>query len=312
MGKIINNFNQFKLNEATELGEIGASALINLFFEILNSREFQKDNKSYSYLASDSSRDVDTDYNEILEIFKNEGWTEQALKNLFDNYGDDLIRIYNDGEGCRSRSKYHASIMNKYPDLKKSTLEPNPGGMTDLLFYKMDGRNLLSGMEYKASNYTGDYWVKFSYGYQNSSYGKLVIEQQFETKDEWFKFGFEQFAETLTNDHQDFDLDVQADIFKYDLKKYDVFDTYYDTLKNKKLCKIKDHNIILNLADVKEANEEKFEVVIELIINHISSLGFFKPDGTCNSAAGYGDAKTYPGHIERDENVLIMVLDKTK
>ena len=72
MGKIINNFNQFKLNESTELGEIGASSLINLFFEILKSDEFQNDNKSYSYLASDSRRDVDTDYNDILEIFKNE------------------------------------------------------------------------------------------------------------------------------------------------------------------------------------------------------------------------------------------------
>lgn len=164
--KIIKNFDAFA-NESI-------SSDVQAFIDAVHTVE--KNNRklfrSYSVVAQDVVRqgetttpDADRDQSELLAALTKLGYDEQRIKKLYRNHG---------------------------PEMLKSELA-DWCAVLDVLLYKLSsGRHLLSGIDYRdfvetapdgthgSNSGTGaEVFIKYSYGWHKTKYGKILIDQQF-------------------------------------------------------------------------------------------------------------------------------------
>lgn len=128
------------------------------------------DDVSYSNLASNSSRNPESDFEDVQSTMDNKGFTLEVLKLLFSKDVNKEI-----GDIKSFMRKYNLDSYN---------------GLVDLYFYKLNeilnlGINVPLGGEGWSSyinnpdtEYPGyEVLMKYAYGYHKTNYGKLVLNQ---------------------------------------------------------------------------------------------------------------------------------------
>ena len=140
------------------------------------------DGSSYSNLAKDRgiNFDPEEDFAEIDEKMSENGWDQTAIKGLIDEMG---------------QSTFNAMVDNAYP---------SQCGSVDYYLYKLtNGEFKLSGMDWsdfmgeENMTFSGDaleneLLIKFGYGWHNTKYGKLIIEQNLGSVEKFVQVAKEQ------------------------------------------------------------------------------------------------------------------------
>lgn len=103
----------------------------------------------YGNIMCQSNRDPMRDSDIIESDLHDEGWTEEKLKKLFDQFRDDLMSDLN------SESR---------------------GGFDVFLYNWTNGEFPLSGGELDSRNHE-DMLIKYSYGWNKTKYGRLILSQ---------------------------------------------------------------------------------------------------------------------------------------
>lgn len=294
MNRRINNFIEHRINEAKESGTPRSNAaLINTFFEALGDAA-EKAGMQYSYstyaIESEKKRSTDpkSDFSKIMSNLNKNGWTESALTNLFDTLGDDIIKIYNNGEGINKLDIQ--DLTSRYIGLDNKLEYSQGDAGHDIFFYYFVSKDaiILAGYDYEEATVnqnTMEYWIKFRYGYQNTVYGQLVLNQQFGSVDNWYKFGanlvartlfdedasdygFEEIEELLdfVNDDLPEEVDVTVDQLKAAVKKGVTYDD------GSKTVSIDLTNTINDLLDGNRTIIEKIVTTLKAVVNEAGSV----------------------------------------
>lgn len=274
MEKRINNFLEFRINEAKDTLPKAKEALLNVFWDELNEiTETMELSWSYSYKAQDSeaynkekkNRNPYDDFKKMLSLFAEKGWTKKALNTLFEKYGKDIIEKYDDGNGQPISGSAGTDIFLYF--MTKGTKVKEP---------------LLAGYDYMdmiKSQGPGEYWIKFGYGYQNTPYGELVIKQQFGSVEKWLEYGASILLDTLFSKEEMPEIDYNVD------KLADVFEAAGVNVDKAKAAlakglKFDGHNVLeIDLKKFKSmVPVEQLPKVLSALYEAIFRLGFYMPD----------------------------------
>ncbi|NDC41275.1 MAG: hypothetical protein EBZ77_06965, partial [Chitinophagia bacterium] len=148
------------------------------------------DHYSYSSCAKDKgagTSDPDLDFMEIDEKMSENGWNQETVKRLANDIGQ--------------------TIFNK----KVADANPSRCGSVDYYLYKFtDGTYELGGyawsnfieqedMTFSGNPLENEILIKFGYGYHNTKYGRLVIEQNLGSIEEFMRIAKEQIPIYLLN-----------------------------------------------------------------------------------------------------------------
>lgn len=250
----ITDFINFQINEADKQPGKSKDQLITVFFEALGKALKENNDRSYSVFASDSKFDPDRDMKSIMSSLAEEGWKKDAVDNLFAKFGDTMVEMYDNGEG-------HGEA-------------PGGSGLADLFFYKMGhAKNILLGYQIKESD-DGDTFVKYSYGYHKTKYGKLCLISQFGSLEKWFAYISSLFVHVLCQEKDEgfyTDTKVMDYVKSSHLAKDWVFSTMHKSYKYD--INTETGTIDLALFEAKISGEElkKFETAI---LAQLGSMGF--------------------------------------
>lgn len=120
------------------------------------------DNGGERYEKQDS--DPDQDFKIMKDKLAENGWSSEAVNDLFARHGDKIATMHK----------------------KEETPSELWGAYGDLFLYKMtDGKALLMGYNTKKDQSADEHFFKYRYGYMKSKYGRLALAQHFGSLDKY-------------------------------------------------------------------------------------------------------------------------------
>jgi len=170
---------------------------VGFWQDMLTLSEFY--NTYFSNLAASIDADPDDDYTQMKKLIRKKGWGIESLKNLFSEESDNICK-YTFFDLVKGIPSVEFKEEFKERRLKSQYYEPFNGGSSldatsgqiDIFLYKLAEELRLKGIIYLGGEGWGDmlhgeeneYLIKCAYGYHQTKYGKLFLNQKGITEQE--------------------------------------------------------------------------------------------------------------------------------
>ncbi len=164
---------------------------VDFWQDMLTLSEFY--NTYFSNLAASIDADPDDDYIQMKRLIRKKGWGIESLKNLFSEESDNICK-YTFFDLVKGIPSVEFKEEFKERRLKSQYYEPFNGGSSldstsgqiDIFLYKLTEELGLKGVIYLGGEGWGDmvnteeneYLIKCAYGYHQTKYGKLFLNQK--------------------------------------------------------------------------------------------------------------------------------------